>query len=381
MTKLRKSLRTLFALALAVCLLLPAHAQAVSAVTAQMRPDMKIIIDGSRRYFYNVNGRQVHPILYRGTTYLPVRAIGELMGRLVDWNGSTKTVTLGGTRTAPPVTGPVDASAKTQNVSITIRDDFTVIVDGQARTFHTVSGRRVYPILYRGSTYLPVRSIGELMGRTVLWDGATQTVTLQKEEDGDLVTDADSFGGVSGAYITREKAQEIALERVPGAASGHVSKLRADYDDGRPVFEVEILYKDAEYDVEIDAQTGRVIDYSCDYDYDCDYGCHFDHTHHWDGWNSGAISREEAQRIALAKVPGAVSGHISKLKLDEDDGRLVFEVTILYKDAEYEMKIDALTGRVIDYDCDYDYDCNYGCTFDHTHHWDHGWGHHGGTHH
>lgn len=290
MSKLRKSLKSALVLVFAVCLLLPftGRAQAVSTVTAQMRPDMKIIIDGSRRYFYNVNGRQVHPILYRGTTYLPVRAIGELMGKNVDWNSTTKTVTIAGDRVTPPVAGTWDASAKTQNLSVTIRDDFTVVVDSQVRSFYTVSGRQVYPLLYRGSTYLPVRSIGELMGRTVLWDGTTQTVTLQKEEDGgDLVTDADTITGGSSANITREKAQEIALARVPGATSAHISKLKTDYDDGRSVYEVEILYKDAEYEMEIDARTGKITEYHCDYDYDCDYGCHFDHTHHWDGWNHG----------------------------------------------------------------------------------------------
>ena len=68
-------------------------AQAADTVTARLRPDYTIIIDGAERDFYNAAGQQVHPVAYDGTTYLPVRAIGELMGRNVDWNESTKTVT------------------------------------------------------------------------------------------------------------------------------------------------------------------------------------------------------------------------------------------------------------------------------------------------
>lgn len=58
-------------------------------------PDCHIVIDGVDRTFYNVSGEEVHPILYNGTTYLPVRAIGELMGENVDWNEETLTITIG----------------------------------------------------------------------------------------------------------------------------------------------------------------------------------------------------------------------------------------------------------------------------------------------
>ena len=87
-------------------------AQAADTVTARLRPDYTIIIDGAERDFYNAAGQQVHPVAYDGTTYLPVRAIGELMGRNVDWNERTKTVTLSGTRTAAPVAGTADTASK-----------------------------------------------------------------------------------------------------------------------------------------------------------------------------------------------------------------------------------------------------------------------------
>ena len=145
-------------------------AQAADTVTARLRPDYTIIIDGAERDFYNAAGQQVHPVAYDGTTYLPVRAIGELMGRNVDWNESTKTVTLSGTRTAAPVAGTADTASRAQDVSVEVRSDFTVIVDGSKRTFTDANGKTVYPLLYQGSTYLPIRAIGQLMGKSVDWD-------------------------------------------------------------------------------------------------------------------------------------------------------------------------------------------------------------------
>ena len=101
-------------------------AQAADTVTARLRPDYTIIIDGAERDFYNAAGQQVHPVAYDGTTYLPVRAIGELMGRNVDWNESTKTVTLSGTRTAASVAGTADTASRAQDVSVEVRSDFKI---------------------------------------------------------------------------------------------------------------------------------------------------------------------------------------------------------------------------------------------------------------
>ena len=96
------------------------------------------------------------------------------------WTGanSTLTVTIGGARTTADVTGTPDATAKESNVTAELRPDFTIVVDGTVRTFQDVNGNTVYPMLYNGSTYLPVRAVGELMGKTVSWNGSTQTVTL-----------------------------------------------------------------------------------------------------------------------------------------------------------------------------------------------------------
>lgn len=72
----------------------------------------------------------------------------------------------------------VIAAGVVQEIKAQIRPDFTIIIDGEKTTFADVNGNTVYPVLYNGTTYLPLRAIGGLMGKEVGWDGANSTVTL-----------------------------------------------------------------------------------------------------------------------------------------------------------------------------------------------------------
>lgn len=57
--------------------------------------NIKIFIDGEQLDPRDANGQQVEPFIYNGTTYLPVRAVGEAIGKDVSWDGVEKVVYLG----------------------------------------------------------------------------------------------------------------------------------------------------------------------------------------------------------------------------------------------------------------------------------------------
>ncbi len=325
---------------------------AAAATAAQLRPDMTIIIDGAEQTFYNAQGQEVHPILCGGTTYLPVRAIGEVMGKNVDWNQTKKTVTLSGTRTTPATAGTPDAAAKVKNISVDIRTDFIIVVDGTTQVFKDAAGKRVYPMLYNGSTYLPLRAVGGLMGKTVAWDGATQTVTLTTPNGGgDLVTDADSFSGGTSkpggtGLITLEEAKAVALKHAKLTADQVIFvKQKLEREDGLQVYDIEFYTSDyKEYDYEIDAATGLILEV----DYDADSFTPPDPS------VTGTISQDKAREIALAQVPGATAKNMTKLTLDRDDGRLIYEIEIKYNGMEYDFEINAADGVILDMDMDKD---------------------------
>lgn len=325
---------------------------AAAATAAQLRPDMTIIIDGVEQTFYNAQGQEVHPILCGGTTYLPVRAIGEVMGKNVDWNQTNKTVTLSGTRTTPATAGTPDAAAKVKNISVDIRTDFTIVADGTTQVFKDAAGKRVYPMLYNGSTYLPLRAVGGLMGKTVDWDGATQTVTLTTPNGGgDLVTDADSFSGGTSkpggtGLITLEEAKAVALKHAKLTADQVTFvKQKLEREDGRQVYDIEFYTSDyKEYDYEIDAATGLILEV----DYDADSFTPPDPS------VTGTISQDKAREIALAQVPGATAKNMTKLTLDRDDGRLIYEIEIKYNGMEYDFEINAADGAILEMEMDED---------------------------
>lgn len=56
---------------------------------------IKLVIDGVEITPKDANGTTVEPFIYNGTTYLPVRAVGNAIGKQVTWDGNTQTVYLG----------------------------------------------------------------------------------------------------------------------------------------------------------------------------------------------------------------------------------------------------------------------------------------------
>ena len=202
---MQKSRKRLGALALATAMMLgalPLTAAApnqVTTVTGEMRPQVSVMVDGVERDFYNAQGQQVYAVFYDGTHYLPVRAIGELMGKNVNWDQSTLTISLTAPRTTGTVQGTPGTAAQAQSIQMENRPDFTILVEGEKKSFKDAQGHAVYPMLYQGTTYLPVRAIGELMGKNVSWNSQSAVITLGSSS-GSLVTDADSFeqGGSQG---------------------------------------------------------------------------------------------------------------------------------------------------------------------------------------
>lgn len=78
--------------------------------------------------------------------------------------------------------------------------------------------------------------------------------------------------------IDKEEAMKIALEDA-GLKEKEVkfTKVHKDRDDGRVIWEIEFVHKGIEYEYDIDAKTGRILEADTDrYDGDDDWDDFFD---------------------------------------------------------------------------------------------------------
>lgn len=61
--------------------------------------------------------------------------------------------------------------------------------------------------------------------------------------------------------VSRDEAVKTALGKVSGATERDI-RIELDYDDGRYKYEGDIIYNGIEYDFEIDADNGKIIEWS-----------------------------------------------------------------------------------------------------------------------
>lgn len=146
-----------------------------------------------------------------------------------------------------------------------------------------------------------------------------------------------------GNLISEEEAKKIALEHAGITEDGTTFiKVKLERDDGVQEYEIEFYTQDTEYDYNVDAVTGDIRSYDNELE---------NHTGSTPQEEQGAITIEEATALALEKVPGAGDTNI-RIKEDRDDGRSVYEGTILYENKEYDFEIDAATGEFNEWDQD-----------------------------
>ena len=73
----------------------PVLAKNLSKTIEVFYKNIKIYVDGNLAIPKDASGRIVEPFIYEGTTYLPVRAVSEALGRPVEWEGTTSSVYIG----------------------------------------------------------------------------------------------------------------------------------------------------------------------------------------------------------------------------------------------------------------------------------------------
>lgn len=144
------------------------------------------------------------------------------------------------------------------------------------------------------------------------------------------------------ASISEDDAKKIALKDA-NVSESEVNGIRINQkiDDGISLYEVDFYAGNKEYEYEISAQDGSIR--SKDTDIDNDFGS--------TAQNNAQVSLDKAKKTALSKVKGATEKDI-RIHSEYDDGRQIYEGSIVYKDMEYDFEIDSETGNIISWEAE-----------------------------
>lgn len=177
--------------------------------------------------------------------------------------------------------------------------------------------------------------------------------------------------------ITEAQAQRIALEHA-GVSAGEATftKSKLEREDNIWVYEFEFYTNSCEYEYEINAVSGRVLVYSFE-NKPVQGGSG---SGSGSGTSSGRLSELQAEDIAL-KHAGVSDGTamIKKFKLEMNNGVWEYEIEFFAGGSEFEYKLNAVTGAVLEWEMDgYLHHCgsshctHYPSSYHHgdDHHWD-----------
>jgi len=146
--------------------------------------------------------------------------------------------------------------------------------------------------------------------------------------------------------ITEAQAKAIMQQKVPGAT---IVKIELDRDDGILMYEGELVKGNMEYDIDVNANTGKIISFESDYDddyyddlYDDDY----------DGITTAGVNVRGGASTSYSKIGYLAKG--TKVDIEKKMSNGWYKI-------EYKGSYGYVSGKyvkVYDYDYDdvYDYD-------------------------
>lgn len=178
--------------------------------------------------------------------------------------------------------------------------------------------------------------------------------------DFDDANEKDTNKDNSSEFISLDEAKEIAFDHA--GVDGSKAKFDdAELEKSDKRYELEFYIDDVEYEFDIHAVTGDVIEYErdeVDVDADDDQVKREVKQEEKQVANNqkkeqSTISKDKALSIAMNHV-GVTGKQINDLEveLDHDDGLTMYEIEFEVGDLEYEFDINAFNGSIIDFEKD-----------------------------
>ncbi|NEU31479.1 PepSY domain-containing protein [bacterium LRH843] len=180
-----------------------------------------------------------------------------------------------------------------------------------------------------------------LVGSTAVGVAASGKTPFTVDETA-VVTPQKDVKPVATNNQKKQITKEEAVASAQKVLAGEVEEVKLDLEDGRLVYEVELRYEGEDYDFDIDAYSGEVVNVDDDL-----AKINRKKTQQKESSQpTERLSEDQAIEIALNHVGG---GNVEDVDLDRKNGRFIYEVEI---NDDTEVKIDAATGEVLYVDWD-----------------------------
>ena len=176
--------------------------------------------------------------------------------------------------------------------------------------------------------------------------------SMQPQESVENQPDKEGDSTVQSQEVSPDGAKAAALKDA-GLSESDVTfkKAELDYDHGTQVYDIEFYTSDTEYEYEIDASGGTVLEKNIE-----QFQIQTNPTNSAiNSSDNNYIGVDRAKEIALNHAQLNESDvQFVKAKLENDDGGVEYEIEFYSGRTEYDYTIDAVSGNIIEYDVDYD---------------------------
>lgn len=214
----------------------------------------------SQNIAYKGNTINKEVIVHDNTTYVPLRAFSEIVGVPVDYKNGT--IYLGDTTSSSNTNNSVTnngnntyiGETKAKNIALQHAD-----IQENNATFTELrldreDNRWVYEVEFFSGNKEYDYEIDAITGNIVSYDYDIEGFEISNTND-------------NGNYIGKEQAEQIALKHAQ-LTKEQVKYVqnKLDEDDGRWEYQIEFRYENKEYEYEINAYTGEILDFSMDND-------------------------------------------------------------------------------------------------------------------
>lgn len=200
--------------------------------------------------------------------------------------------------------------------------------------------------------YLIQAKDGEIIARDIDGDGNSNHDVQNLPQNTGNQFAADKNSSMQSQENSPDEAKAAALKDA-GLSESDVTfkKTELDHSHGTQVYDIEFYTSDTEYDYEIDASNGTVVNKSIEqFQIQADSSINTAN-----GSGDNYIGVDHAKEIALNHANLNESDvRFAKAELENDDCGVEYEIEFYSGQTEYDYTIDAVSGNIIEYDVDYD---------------------------